>query len=237
MKSRKQTIWMLALAIVAVPLAAEAQYTSIDLTPSGFGGSYGYGISGGQQVGWGYTGGNDHALLWSGTADSAVDLNPSGFGASYGNGISGGQQVGCGGYWNTGGYRGSHALLWSGTAASAVDLNPSGFSDSVALGISGSQQVGYGDRADNTEHALLWSGTAASAVDLQSFLSSDYTWSEAQGIDANGNIVGEAWNNSTSQWDAILWVAVPVPEPATVSLLALGLGAAAPFLLRRYKRV
>ncbi len=39
----------------------------------------GYGVSGGQQVGCGYTSGesDDHALLWSGTAGNPVNLNPS----------------------------------------------------------------------------------------------------------------------------------------------------------------
>ena len=274
MKFGNQTSWMLALAIVAMPLAAKAQYTFIDLNPSGFDGSMAFGISGSQQVGFGggpggyhallwsgtaasaadlnpsgftyasangisgsqqvgygngpSTGGNSHALLWSGTAASAVDLNPSGYDSSAASGISGGQQVGAG--WMGGGP--SHALLWYGTAASAVDLNPSGFFASYALGISGSQQVGYGV-TNGVRRALLWSGTAASAVDLQNFLSSDYTSSQAQGIDANGNIVGSALNSSTGQWDAILWVAIP--EPSTFALA--GLGAAALFILRRHKRV
>src|SRR5664280_2450600 len=113
MKSRKQTIWMLALAIVAVPLTAEAQYTFIDLNPSGFDYSYGQGISGSQQVGYGTltSGGNNHALLWSGTAASAVDLHPSGFSSSLAEGISGSQQVGYGTL-TSGGADG--ALLWSG---------------------------------------------------------------------------------------------------------------------------
>jgi hypothetical protein len=125
----------------------------------------------------------------------------------------------------------SHALLWSSTAASVVDLNPSGFISSYANGTSGGQQVGYGTTGGNY-HALLWSGTAASAVDLQSFLPSDYTQSLAEGVDANGNIVGYAFNSSTGQYDAMLWVAVP--EPSTFALA--GLGAAALFILRRHKR-
>ena len=140
MKSRKQTIWMLALALVAVPLAAEAQYTFIDLAPGGF-------------------------------------------------------------------------------------------TSSQASGISGSQQAGYGV-TNGLYHALLWSGTAASVVDLQSFLSTNYFDSVAYGIDANGNIVGSAYNLSTGQDDAILWVVVP--EPSTFALA--GLGAVALLGSRRLRR-
>ncbi len=305
MKSRKQTIWMLALAIVAVPVAVEAQYTFIDLNPSGFIDSAALGISGSQQVGSGLTGGNSHALLWSGTAASAVDLNPSGFTESGAGGISGSQQVGNGYGPGTGGNShallwsgtaasavdlhpsgfswsyalgvsgsqqvgngtmagfNNHALLWSGTAASAVDLHPSGFTDSIANGISGSQQVGHGygpstggnvhallwsgtavsavdlnpsgfivsealglsgsqqvgdgTMAGGNPHALLWSGTAASAVDLHSFLSSNYTSSFAQGVDANSNIVGYAYNSSTGQNDAILWFPCSPPLVTTTA--------------------
>ena len=86
----------LALALVAVSLVAEAQYTFIDLTHNAFGGSAALGVSDGQQVGAETTawGGNARALLWSGTAASLVDLNPSGFDTSVGFGISGGQRRG-----------------------------------------------------------------------------------------------------------------------------------------------
>jgi uncharacterized repeat protein (TIGR03803 family) len=87
-----------------------------------------------------------------------------------------------------------------------VDLNPSGYTSSYATGISGSQQVGYGTSPDGNIHALLWSGTAASTMDLHSLLSTNYgMFSVAAGIDANGDIVGYAYNTSTGQYDAILW--------------------------------
>ena len=129
----------------------------------------------------------------------------------------------------------SHALLWSGTAASAVDLNPVGFTFSEARGVFGGQQVGYGygpATGGTFNHALLWSGTAGSAVDLQSFLPENYTGSDAAAIDPNGNIVGEAYNSSTGQYDAILWVAVP--EPSAFALA--GLGAATLLILHRRKK-
>jgi hypothetical protein len=185
---------------------------ALDLNPSGFASSAAYGISGSQQVGVGFgsaTGNNDHALLWSGTASSAVDLNPSGFTGSVAYGTSGSQQVGAGYGPATG--NNNHALLWSGTASSAVDLNPTGFTTSYAIGVSGTQQVGQGQGSatGNTRHALLWSGTASSVVDLHGFLSSDYTSSVAEGIDANGNIFGHAIHIPTGHVHAILWTIVP----------------------------
>jgi len=75
---------LFAMAALALGTASQSwgvTYTAIDLTPSGFDNSFAYGISGTQQVGGGSgsaTGGNQHALLWSGSAASFVDLNPSG---------------------------------------------------------------------------------------------------------------------------------------------------------------
>jgi hypothetical protein len=87
-------------------------------------GSNAFGTNGIQQVGDGEGASFfAHALLWSGTADSAVDLNPTNLTYitdSIALGTSGTQQVGWGEGSGTGGN--SHALLWSDTAASAVDL-------------------------------------------------------------------------------------------------------------------
>ena len=179
---------------------------AVDLTPTGFTWAVAQGISGSQQVGVGNPGaGNAHALLWSGTASSAVDLHPSGFISSEGSGVFGSQQVGFGVL--TGNI--FHALLWSGTASSVVDLNPTGFTGSYGFAISGSNQVGVGwaPVTGNNVHAMLWSGTASSAVDLHSFLSSDYSESYAEGIDANGNIVGLAYYGGHAH--AILWTLLP----------------------------
>jgi hypothetical protein len=120
------------------------------------------------QVGYGYgsaTGGNYHALLWSGTAESVVDLNPPGFVESYANDISGEWQLGYGRGPATNGQ--NHALLWNGSSAKYIDLHPTSFSGSYASGISGDSQVGYGSPAmTDVSHALMWNGSAASVVDL-----------------------------------------------------------------------
>jgi len=187
----------------------------VDLNPPDFAESCATGISGTQQVGYGKgysTNSGYHALVWNGTPNSYVDINPHGFDVSYAYGTSGTQQVGYGVTPST-----VYALLWTGTAASCINLNPPGFRASQAFATNGIQQVGLGMGPDTSNNlALLWEGTADSYVDLEQFLppglrNSD---SEAAAIDSYGNIVGWAHGH------AILWV--PVPEPATLSLLALG---------------
>ena len=177
----------------------------VDLNPAGIDTSEAWGVSAGQQVGWGHgidTGNRDHALLWSGTAESYVDLNPTGFIESQAWGASGGQQGGYGGGEITGWYY--HALLWSGTAENYVDLNPSGFIDSWAYGISGGQQVGWGmPYGGGVGHALLWSGTPASCVDLHP--PSGFTNSVAYGV-SDGQQVGVGWGSATGdRMHALLW--------------------------------
>jgi hypothetical protein len=80
-----------------------------------------------------------------------------------------------------------------------VDLRPSGFTSSEALGVSGGQQVGYGygEITVGYDHALLWTGSADSVVDLHTFLPPEFTTSFAHGIDADGNIVGYAYDPAT----------------------------------------
>jgi hypothetical protein len=181
----------------------------VDLNPGGFAGSLGIATDGGQQVGYGArTGGvglapsnGNHALLWSGTAESLVDLHPvSGYDITSANGVGGGQQVGWGGA-----YGSEHALLWTGSAQSVVDLHPSGFSRTVARAVAAGQQVGWGTTDDGLTHALLWNGTADSVVDLHVFLPAGFTRSGASGIDASGNIIGGAVD-AQGVGHAILWV-------------------------------
>jgi hypothetical protein len=127
------------------------------LNPSGFDSSEAYGISGTHQVGVGWVGGKEHALLWSGSAASCVDLNPSGFNESGCIGTNGTQQVGDGYGSATGGK--DHALLWSGSADIYVDLHqflPAEFVNSQATCIDGYGRI-VGWAYDNFgTHAILW---------------------------------------------------------------------------------
>jgi probable HAF family extracellular repeat protein len=197
----------------------------MDLHPSGFKSSYATGVSGTSQVGSASVtaDGPYHAMLWTGTSDSAVDLNPDGFVHSYATGVHGDYQVGYGYDPNAG--RFSHALLWNGTAASIVDLNPIGFDWSEALAISSAGQVGrgFGPLTGSNNHALFWNGTAQSAIDLHSFvgdLGPPIIGSAATGISNNGSIVGYGYTRSVEQY-AILWT--PIPEPTSCCLSACAL--------------
>lgn len=189
----------------------------VNLQPAGCIQSAANGVSGGQQVGVGVLPtGKIHAFLWSGTAESAVDLNPRGHARSWAGGICGGQQVG---------KVDDHATLWTGTAASAIDLNPYGAQYSVAQATNGTQQVGIANvyyNLSSANHAYVWDGTAAGGVDLHLLLPAGFAYSEARSIDAQGNIVGIA-EDASGRTHAILWQAIP--EPATLSLLALGVPA------------
>jgi hypothetical protein len=158
------------------------------------------GASGGQQVGYGEGAGtsfNAHAMLWTGSANSAVDLNPTSLGitTSTAFGTDGSQQVGDG----TNAAGNQNAMLWSSTAASAVNLNPANMSLSFAYGIDGNQQVGAGAPQAGSFHALLWTGTANSAVDLNP---SGFNSSQADGTNGSQQ-VGQGLTNS--QIHALLW--------------------------------
>jgi hypothetical protein len=216
----------------------------VDLNPAGIESSCASGVSGIHQVGDGFgpsTHSNYHAFLWTGTAGSAVDLNPAGFKTTTALSISGTQIVGNGNGPATGGQ--NHALLWS-TDGSYVDLNASSMSCSYATATNGTLQVGYAwgngplggqwngkDVYITFENAIVWNGSAGSYVDLQQFLPSDFYSSEADGIDAQGDIFGYACSSDFR--GAVMWVPIPgtdtyeftpgpVPEPGTLVLLTLG---------------
>jgi probable HAF family extracellular repeat protein len=178
-----------------------AHGTIVDLNGTNHQESGAVAASGSTQVGWANdaTGANQHAMLWQGTAASAVDLNPSSAVTSQAYGVNGSQQVGI-----TMTASSAHAILWSGSAASAVDLNPAGYTYSYATGIGAGKQVGYGTQSNYKYHALVWSGSAQQYVDLHNFLPSTFAQSYANGVDANGNIVGYATDTSGVN-HAILW--------------------------------
>ena len=88
--------------------------------------------------------------------------------------------------------------------------------DGDARGINDSGQVvGYGGNG----HAFLYSnGTCA---DLNSLVSaSSWTLEGALAINDSGQIVGDAYNHTTGQEQAVLLT--PVPEPSTFALLGVG---------------
>ena len=164
-----------------------------------------YATDGAQQVGQG----NHDAMLWTGTASSAVDLTPPGFSNTFAYGLVPNQQVGSGYNTHTNTF---NALVWSGSAASVVNLNGVGYSETQAVATNGTQQVGFGfTPSNNGQQALLWSGSAGSAIDLGSFLASGFLSSEADYIDASGDVWGVALDTSDNT-HAIEWVPQSVPE-------------------------
>lgn len=201
-----------------------------DLAPTNLGpitNSAIYGTDGVRQVGeagrvaaFGY-GIQQHAALWSGTADSVVDLHPTllpEFTASVAYGLSGNQQVGAGS-----GNVGIHAMLWTETAESAVDLHPTHLphiGSSIAYATDGSQQVGAGYPEfyfaslaatsiqtgglfpSDPGRALLWSNNAASAVDLHPDAIGDIVNSVAYGAAAGQQVGGGSKNGELV---ALLW--------------------------------
>ncbi len=187
---------------------AASEYEVVILHPSGFTESQATGVSDGQQVGHGWgsiTGGQTHALLWSGTAESYVDLNPAWANESWAYDVSDGQQVGEARGEATSNQ--SHAMLWSSSAASYVDLHPldAYVPWSSARGISDGQQVGTGGGA--TYRALLWRSTPESYVDLAPlWFNFDWGLNDCSGGQQVGSY-GSVYNITGGH--AALWSGIP----------------------------
>ncbi len=155
------------------------------------------------------TGAFTHAILWSGTAESAIDLNPTlanGFDGSIATGVHGNQEVGA--IKKSGGYTLSdyRAVLWTGSAASAVELQPTnliGFDYSIAYATDGSQQVGQIGNS-TVQHAVLWTGAANTAVDLHPTNLTGFSSSVAYGV-GGGQQVGQGEGDGTNGPHALLW--------------------------------
>jgi len=209
-----------------------ASATDLHPTSGAYTDTTAYGIDGVHQVGDGFTGTVNHALLWSGTADSVIDLHPAGYVSSAAYGVAASQQVGFAQFRQGNGTTVEHAMMWSGTPNSFIDLHPTdltGFSGSEALATNGGQQVGYIDGPGFTR-AVIWQGTAGSAVDLEDSLPAGLSHSIAYSIDANGNVFGTA-NTANGQVYVVEWAATPEPSGA---LLLVAAGGAT--LLWRRKR-
>lgn len=173
---------------------ASAQWTAVNLHPSGGFGGKAWGAQGGQQAGVAFVDGNYRASLWSGTAASWLNLNPTVASASEAYGMGGGQQVGR--ITVGGGYQ---ASLWSGTAASWVGLHPISAISSEAHATDGVQQVGWVRDAVSIYRASLWTGSSGSLVDLHP---AGAIYSEARGVDG-GQQVGFA--SLGGAYHACLW--------------------------------
>jgi hypothetical protein len=146
---------------------------SIDLNPPGFSVSEALGVGGGLQVGHVYSGSycsqcglvmQRHAVMWTGSADSAVFLHTKFSSDTMATGTDEVQQVGQGAVGI-----GYHALLWNGPGSTVIDLHPgTAYKVSMASAVDDGQQVGSisGTPTSDVPHAALWTSTAASCLDL-----------------------------------------------------------------------
>ena len=122
------------------------------------------------------------------------------------------------------------AVEWDHGVPTLLDM-PSGYYASEAKGINDAGQVvGFmlSHDASIGFRAVTW--IDGQVVDLNSLLPAsvvDEGWvlTGANAINDNGQIVGQAFNAKTSVTDA--FVLTPVPEPGTLAMMLLGLGAVA----------
>ena len=114
------------------------------------------------------------------------------------------------------------ATLWTSTTELVLGTLSG---HSAAFGINNSGQiVGQSFAVDGLPRATIWKGTTA--VDLNSLLNDSdaaswYLFS-ATAINNTGSIVGNAANVFTGEQRAFVMSVNPVPAPATIALLALG---------------
>jgi hypothetical protein len=195
----------------------------VDLNPVGSAFSEALAVQGNKQLGRANVPStvNRHAYLWSGDPNTGIDLNPAGFYETWGQAIDGDDQVGYG-YGEV--YTNMAAIVWHGSATNYTVLNPPGITGCLAAAAAGGKQIGRSG-INGELHASLWSGTAESFVDLHTFLPAGYTSSQASAIDpVTGDIVGFA-DIGIQVRSVIIWR--PVPEPASLIALALGVAGLA----------
>ena len=188
-----------------------------DLGTFGGGTSEAYSINNlGQVVGYADTAtvGYDHAFLYT-PGSGLTDLGTLGGPEGWANGINdAGQVVGS---------SGSHAFLYT-PGSGMTDLGTLGGASSRAYGINDLGQVVGSAYTGSKYLPCLYSGGAVK--DLNSLIdpASGWTLSEAMSINDGGQIAGYGLNPS-GQWEAFLLT--PIPEPATLALLAAGAAALA----------
>jgi probable HAF family extracellular repeat protein len=175
---------------------------SVDTTASGINAS-------GQIVGWYDSGGNPHGFLLSGRNYTTLDV--PGSASTQATAINDHGQI-VGTYSNSSGVSLGFMLTGSGYTT----INFPGSVDTFVGGINNAGEI-VGSYLDsrNKEHGFLFSDGAYYAIDHPG--ASDTVF---KGINDAGEIVGEYYDSSSNLPQAFL--ATPVPEPATLLLLAIG---------------
>jgi hypothetical protein len=189
--------------------------SAVDLHPAGYENSEARDVQGNIQVGSvaGGPGNSGGGAIWKGTAGSMQLLPvPKGHTPGGAFAIGGDQIVGSTSVTGNG-----HAVLWDVEGTSVIDLTPIG-GGATAFDTNGTQQVGQAGFGEGPR-AVVWSGTAESMVNLHDFLPNSILESHAFGILEDGTIAG--WGTTLAGDVPIIWT--PVPEPAPIAALAIGL--------------
>jgi len=120
-----------------------------------------------------------------------------------------------------------HAFFWGGSGP-LQDIGTLGGPQSQAMRINSlGEAVGWAEIDNGEKHAFLYSGGAM--IDLNDLIPEDSGWllENARDINDDGWIAG----SGTIGGQTHAWMLTPIPEPATVSTLLLGVGVLG--LLRR----
>lgn len=195
---RRAVLMATALGVVAAR-DASAQWTYVNLHPTGATESRAIATTDTQQAGWARLDGAQHAGVWSATATSFLDLHPPCATSSFAHATTGTEQAGYAFFGSL-----QVASLWSGTAPSWVNLNPAGATASYVLAMSGAEQGGWavvgGVRAPG-----IWGGTAASWIDLSPVdniegLVRDTVGTQQVGYSSAGAFRASLWTGTADSW-------------------------------------
>ena len=218
--ARVAVLVAMVLGICSYAALAEVQYTITGLGTLGGTESTAYDINSlGQVVGGAnVASGDEHAFLYT-PGSGMTDLGTLGGGYSWACGINNSEQVVGQASTTSGNYP---AFLYT-PGSGMTDLGTLNDFGSVAYSINNvGQVVGGADTTEvGVEDQLAWLYSDGVMKDLNSLIdpASGWTLVKATSINDGGQIVGVGWNGLGQQEAFLL---TPIPEPATLSLLALG---------------